>query len=655
MTPTMHGGAAREPEEAFSRLTPAQANFLREWNDTGSAYPRDETIPALFEQEARRSPGSIALVSAAQESTLTYDALNRRANQLAHHLRDLGVRPETRVAIHLERSFEMIVAMLAVLKAGGAYVPLDPRLPLKRTSFLLEDSGPSVVLSREALADTLPATWVPLVCLDSDADVIARQSEENPPRSVSALGMAHVLYTSGSTGEPKGVAVVHRGVVRLVRGTGYARFGPEEVFLQAAPVSFDASTFEIWGALLNGGRLVVLSAQTPGLDDLAEAIARHGVTTLWLTAGLFHLAVDERLRDLKPLRQLLAGGDVLSASRVRNALRELPGCALINGYGPTESTTFSACHAIRELAADAATVPIGRPISNTQIYLLDAERRWVPPGEAGEVYIGGDGLARGYWNRPQLTAESFVESPFDAAPEARLYRTGDLARLCPDGNLEFLGRRDQQIKVQGFRVELSEIETALQRHPAVSANVVEARATASGGRRLVAYVVLREDRAYDDGGLRAFLQQELPEYMVPAAFVKLSSLPLTANGKVDRRALPEPGRNAAGTGSPPRSSMEESIAQVWRSVLDLEVIDCDENFFDLGGSSLLLIEAHARLQKGLARGLPLTTLFEYPTVCSLARALDGGADSEKALRALRERVRNRHRLSDSVPAREAVS
>ena len=650
MTP-MHGLATREPEEAFSRLTPAEADFLREWNDTGSAYPRDETIPALFEQVARRSPGAIALVSADQGSTLTYDALNRRANQLAHHLRNLGVRPEMRVVIHLERSFDAIVAMLAVLKAGAAYVPLDPHLPLKRTAFLLEDSGPSVVVSRAALADTLPATWVPLVCLDSDADTIARQSEENPLRSVSALGLAHILYTSGSTGEPKGVAVVHRGVVRLVRGAGYARLGPEEVFLQAAPISFDASTFEIWGPLLNGGRLVVVSALVPGLDDLAEAIARHGVTTLWLTAGLFHLAVDQRLRELKPLRQLLAGGDVLSPCRVRSALQELPGCALINGYGPTESTTFAACHAIRDLAPDAATVPIGRPISNTRIYLLDEERRWVPPGEQGEVYIGGDGLARGYWNRADLTAASFVESPFDAEPEARLYRTGDLARLDSEGNLEFLGRRDQQIKVQGFRVELSEIETALQRHPAVSGNVVEARATASGGRRLVAYVVLRGDGACDDAGLRSFLQQELPEYMVPAAFVTLPALPLTANGKVDRRALPEPGRSGVPTVSPPRSAMEESIAQVWRSVLEVDAIDCDENFFDLGGSSLLLIEAHARLQKLLARRLPITALFEHPTVRSLARALDGDEDSEKSLRALRERVRDRQRRADPVSAR----
>ncbi len=655
MTPQAAGGDAKSANPAFSRLTPEEARFVQAWNDTRRDYPRDETIPALFEREVRRSPGATALVSAEDGRTLTYDALNRRANQLARHLRDLGVRPEMRVAIHLERSFDAVVSMLAILKAGGAYVPLDPRLPLKRASHVLEDSGASVVLSVEPLADALPAVWARLICLDSDAGAIARQSDANPPRAGSALGLAHILYTSGSTGAPKGVAVVHRGVVRLVRGTDFAHLGPDEVFLQAAPLSFDASTFEIWGALLNGGRLVILSAQTPGLDDLAEAIRAHAVTTLWLTAGLFHLAVDQRLSDLKPLRQLLAGGDVLSPPRVRRVLEEIPGCALVNGYGPTESTTFAACHVIRSLPASAATVPIGRPIANTQIYLLDSERRWVPPGETGELYIGGDGLARGYWNSPERTAESFVKSPFDAEADARLYRTGDLARLLPDGNLEFLGRADHQIKVQGFRVELSEIESALARHAAVSCNVVDARQTSAGGQRLVAYVVLRPGEEASDAELRAFLQQELPEYMVPPAFVRLSSLPLTGNGKVDRRALPEPVGASAGTASPPRSMTEETIAQVWRSVLDLEAIDCDENFFDLGGNSLLLIDAHARLQKLLAISMPITTLFEYPTVRSLARSLASGPAPDESLQALRERVRQRRQVCDRRPTPEPAS
>jgi amino acid adenylation domain-containing protein len=643
MNPATPNPSARRPEHAFSRLTPEQASFLRQWNDTARDYPRDATIPALFEEQARRRPEAVALVWAPDGATWTYDALNQRANRLAHRLEQFGVRSEARVALRLDRSIDMIVAMLAVLKAGGAYVPLDPSLPLKRTAFLLEDAGPSVIVTTEALADGLPATWLPIVSLDSDAGEIARQSQENLPPAASPLGLAHILYTSGSTGEPKGVAVLHRGVVRLVRGTDYAGFGEDEVFLQAAPASFDASTFEIWGPLLNGGRLVVLPAGTPSLDAFAAAIRRHGVTTLWLTAGLFHLAVDERLEDLKPLRQLLAGGDVLLPTQVRRVLRDIPSCRLINGYGPTEGTTFSACHRIERLEPDAATVPIGRPIAQTQIYLLDEEGRWVPPGETGELFIGGDGVARGYWNRPQLTAETFVESPFDAEPGARLYRTGDLARLRPDGTLEFLGRRDQQIKLQGFRVELSEVEAALARHPAVAQAAADARTSVSGSRRLVAYVVLGKDGTCDEGVLRAFLQRELPDYMIPGSFVFLPSLPLTANGKIDRRSLPDPGRAVAEKTAVPGSAMEESIAAVWRDVLGLPAMDLDGNFFDLGGSSLLLIEAHSRLQKRLGRSLPITALFESPTVRALARSLGGDTAPYEALRSLRERIRNRRR------------
>lgn len=650
MTPASDRDAAARREHALSRLKPAEAEFLRDWNSTSVPYPREATIGSLFEEQAARTPDAVALVAATGDAAWTFDALNRSANRLAHHLKSFGVRPETRVALHLNRSPELIVAILAVLKSGGACVPLDPQLPFKRAAFVLADASPAVVVSRERLAGGLPTTAAGLICVDSDAGAIADCTDSNPPDTGSATGLAQILYTSGSTGEPKGVAVIHRGVVRLVKGAGYARFGPDEVFLQAAPASFDASTFEIWGSLLNGGRLVVLETPTPGLDDIAEAVARQGVTTLWLTAGLFHLAVDKRLRDLRPLRRLLAGGDVLSVPRVRAALQGLPDCALVNGYGPTEGTTFSACHSIRNLAESASSVPIGRPIANTHIYLLDGEGCCVPPGEEGEIYIGGDGLARGYWNRAALTAESFIESPFEDSSEARLYRTGDLARIGPDGLLEFLGRRDQQVKLQGYRVELGEIEAVLLRHAGVAGGVVEARATASGTRRLVAYVVPRQNGACDDGGLRAYLQRELPDYMVPAAFVKLRELPLTANGKVDRRALPEPSFGGTGAGEPPRTETEAAIAQVWSAVLEIEAVDCDGNFFDLGGSSLMLIEAHARLQSRLARDLSITDLFEHPTVRALARAIDGSAGSQKSLRALRDRVRSR---AGADPAPEA--
>ncbi|MEO8429875.1 MAG: non-ribosomal peptide synthetase [Acidobacteriota bacterium] len=624
----------------FSRLTPAQELFVREWNDTRTEYPRDETIAGLFEEVVRDHPASPALVSAADGRSLSYDDLNRRANRLAHHFKRVGLGEGALVAIQLERSFDMIVAMLAALKAGCGYVPLDPRLPLKRISRLLEDARPAMVVTVEELSDALPAS-TRLVCLDTDARAITRESDANPARAGSALAVAHVLYTSGSTGEPKGVAVVNRGVIRLVRGTSYAAFGAGETFLQAAPVSFDASTFEIWGALLHGARLVLLPPGAAGLDEIVGAVRDHAVTTLWLTAGLFHLVVEERLAGLRDLRTLLAGGDVLSPARVREARRGLPECALVNGYGPTESTTFAACHRVQDLPAGASRVPIGRPIANTRIHLLDPDGRWVPPGEPGEVFIGGDGLARGYWNRPELTAASFVEDPFAEAEGGRLYRTGDLALLRPDGELEFLGRRDEQVKVHGFRVEPGEVEAALDAHSAVLRSAVAARDAASGARSLSAWIVLRPGAACADGELRAFLQESLPDYMVPARFVRVPGLPLTENGKVDRRALPDPQPEAAAASSPPRSVLEESVSRVWSSVLGVESVDCEANFFDLGGSSLLLIAAQARLEASLGRMVPIMWLFEHPTVRTLAAAIASGSDGGARARALEERLRRR--------------
>jgi amino acid adenylation domain-containing protein len=642
---------SRDP---FARLSPAETRFVREWNDTRVDYPRDRTIPGLFEDEVRRRGDGIALRSAAAEGSLTYDALNRRANRLAGHLRGLGAAEGSVVVIDLERSFDLIVAMLAVLKAGAAFAPLEPGVPLKRASHLLHDLRPAAIVTRESLADLLPATWSPVVCVDADASSIARQSDENPSRSEDPLALAQVLHTSGSTGEPKGVEVVHRGVVRLVKGARYARFGPDETFLQAAPASFDASTFEIWGALLNGGTLVVLPPGTPGLDDLGAAIRDFGVTTLWLTAGLFHLAVQERPAHLRPLRRLIAGGEALSPARVRDALRELPDCVLVNGYGPTESTTFAACHVITSLDSGCSSVPIGRPISNTRIHVLDPDGRWAPPGETGEIFIGGDGLARGYWRRPELTAAAFVESPF-GRPGERLYRTGDLGRLRADGALEFLGRFDRQVKVRGFRIEPAEIEAALERHPDVSQCLVDASADAGGTKTLTAWVVPRREEGAAEAELRKFLRAELPEHLVPAAFVRLPALPLTPNGKVDREALPDPRRSVDATSPPPSSGMEDLVAEIWRDVLGVDAIDCDANFFDAGGSSLLLIEAHAKLQSRLGAPLSITALFEHPSVRALARSLAVRRDAVEDVRTVRERVRRRREGTEARRATELSS
>jgi amino acid adenylation domain-containing protein len=594
--------------------------LLVEWNDTAAPYAADKTIHELFEQRAQRTPDALALVFGHER--ISYQELNARANQLAHHLRSLGVGAEVLVGLCLERSMEMVVGLLAILKAGGAYVPLDPTYPVGRLSFMMEDARVPVLITQEHLLDALPAGWAQVVLVDEEAELIAAHSTGNPQAGVSAEGAAYVIYTSGSTGTPKGVATTHRGVVRLVRGSAFASFSPAEVFLQLAPVSFDASTFEVWGALLNGASLVVMPPHVPSLEELAAAIRDYRVTTLWLTAGLFHLMVDEQPEALGGLRQLLAGGDVLSAPHVTKALAHLgTGARLVNGYGPTEGTTFACCHVMHagEAFSAGVSVPIGRPIANTTVYLLDAWLNPVVVGVTGQLYIGGDGLARGYLGRPGLTAERFIPHPYAETAGERLYATGDLARQRPGGEIEFLGRIDMQVKVSGFRVELPEVEAALAGHPGVGEAVVVALEVEGGGKRLVAYVTAR-GQGTGAGELRAHLRNWLPEYMVPSAFVELDEMPLTPNGKVDRRALPSPDRaqlDLEHAYAPPTTDSERALAEIWAEVLGLSQVGVDDNFFELGGDSIRSIQVRAKAQN---RGLDFSVqqLFEHQTIRELA-------------------------------------
>jgi amino acid adenylation domain-containing protein len=442
----------------------------------------------LFEEQVERTPDAVALVFEAEQ--LTYRELNARANQLAHYLRARGVCAEVLVGICVDRSLEMIVGLLGILKAGGAYLPLDSSYPRERLSLMLGDGEMRVLLTltQEHLRDQLPTQDAETISLDSQWEAIARESDENPDNLCAPENLAYVMYTSGSTGHPKGVCIQHRGVVRLVTNTNYAEFGPEEVFLQFAPLSFDASTFEIWGSLLNGAKLTVMPPGLASLSELGEVIKRSRVTTIWLTAGLFHRMVEARLESLRGVRQLMAGGDVLSVWHVEKVARELSGCQLINGYGPTENTTFTACYRVKPGEHFDSSVPIGFPISNSQVYILDEEMKAAPGGLSGEIYIGGDGLARGYLNDASLTAEKFVPGPF-GAPGSRLYRTGDRGRYLADGRVEFLGRLDQQVKIRGFRIEPGEIEAVLERHPAVRDCVVIASEDQTGDQRLVAYIV----------------------------------------------------------------------------------------------------------------------------------------------------------------------
>jgi amino acid adenylation domain-containing protein len=616
---TLLEGVATDPAcrvSALPLLDPAEAHqLLFDWNATATSYPRDQSVNACFEGQVDSTPGAIALV--ADGVSMTYDVLDRRANRLAHHLRALGVGPDRVVGVWMVRSAEMIVAQLAILKAGGAYAPFDVQAPEARLAAMIEIAGIELVLTSGRMRMPLGSLGARAACLDVDSDEIQRRPDSRPGVSPPAEGLACVMFTSGSTGEPKGVAVPHRGIVRLVRSAAYAEFGADEVFLHLSAPSFDASTFEVWGALLNGGRLALAPPGVPSVADIGTLVRRHGVTTLWLTAGLFQEMVDHGLEDLRPLRRLLAGGDVLSPAHVHRVLAALPGLRLVNGYGPTEGTTFTCCHTITAPPGPGCTVPIGRPIANTRVYVLDRHLQPVPIGVPGELWLGGDGLALGYIGRPQLTAERFQRVRLGPGLEERLYRTGDLVRWLRDGTLEFWGRLDDQLKVRGYRVEPGEIEAVLTRHPKVSGAAVVARPVDGGERRLVAYIV--GEGAIDPGALREFVALALPEYMVPALFVAVDRLPLAVNGKVDRGALPEPERPTTALQPPvaPRDELERRLVGIWRDVLAVP-LGVRDSFFDLGGHSLLAVRLFARLEAELGIDLPLATLFEAPTIERLA-------------------------------------
>jgi amino acid adenylation domain-containing protein len=627
------------PEERISDLPilagSESQQLLVEWNSTDREFPREQCVQQLFEAQVSRSPDSVAFVYENQQ--LTYGELNARANQLAHYLCRLGVGNEIPVGICMERSWEMVVAVLGVLKAGGAYVPLDPSHPRTRLAFVMEDAGISVLLTQERLVADLPEIGARVVCFDSEWKAIVGESEANPLIVTKPENLAYEIYTSGSTGRPKGVQVCHQSVVNFLNSMReLPGLTERDILLAVTTLSFDIAGLELYLPLSVGARVVLagteVAADGPRLLELLENCRP---TVMQATPATWRLLLEAGWRDGGGLK-ILCGGEAMSRDLADQLLNRA--FSVWNMYGPTETTIWSA---IQRVAPGQGSVFVGRPIDNTQIYILDSYFKPVPVGVPGELCIGGAGVARGYKNRPELVAQQFIPNPFSGDPGARLYRTGDLARYHVDGNIEFLGRIDHQVKIRGFRIELGEIEMVLRRHPVIS-HVVVVDKEVFGDKRLIGYVVPKGEVAPNAGELKEFLRTTVPEYMVPSAFVFLQALPLTPNGKLDRKALPDPkdwgeGGSGAGEYVSPRTAMEQSIAEVWQEVLGVERVSAHDNFFDLGGHSLLSLKVITRIEEKIGqrihpREMILQTLGQIALVCEQRASAVQEPSSNRRLR-----------------------
>jgi amino acid adenylation domain-containing protein/non-ribosomal peptide synthase protein (TIGR01720 family) len=641
---TLLESVINQPEAAIGELEILSANeqhqLLIEFNNTQTEYPKHQCIHQLFEDWAAKTPEQIAVVF--EDQQLTYAQLNARANQLAHHLQALGVGRETIVALCVDRSLEMLVGLLGILKAGGAYLPLDPILPDERLAFMVKDAGASVILTQQHLAQRLSKPSTSIVCLDANREEIARQPEENPHSDVTPENLVYVIYTSGSTGKPKGVAIEHRQLLNYLHGI-LARLDLPigSSFATVSTIAADLGNTAIFPALCTGGCLHVISQErATNPEALAEYCEYHAIDCLKIVSShLNALLSAAHPEKIMPRKRLILGGEALSWQLVEKIRQYAPNCQILNHYGPTETTIGVLTYPVRDesMRHQSETVPLGRAIANTQVYILRPNLRPVPIGVPGELYIGGDSLARGYLNQPELTSERFIRNPFSIQEKAedgrqkaegsvqnpqssRLYKTGDLARYLPNGNIEFLGRIDHQVKIHGFRIELSEIESVLSQHPAIRETIVLAREDEPDKKRLVAYMVPNGQFEFSVSDLRNFLKEKLPEYMIPSAFVRLKALPLTPNGKVDRQALPAPDSikpELEGRFVAPRTPVEETIARIWTQVLGRDKVGIYDNFFELGGDSIASIQIVARLNQA---GLQLTPkqMFEYPTVAGLA-------------------------------------
>jgi len=620
--------------------------LLVEWNDTAADYPRDECIHQLFEAQAARTPEAVAVVF--EDRQLTYGELDARANRLAHHLIALGIGPETLVGVCLERSPALIVGLLGILKAGGAYVPLDPNYPPARLAFMLADTQAPVLLTQEALLGQLPSFEGHILCLDRDWDAIAGKPDSDPPCRTTAENLAYVIFTSGSTGEPKGTLLPHATLVNLM--TWHGQGASDGRVAQFTSISFDVSLQEMFDALLSGKTLFIVDDATrlqPA--KLAAFLHEQAITDVFVPNVVLEYlaeAVIQARQQLPALAHIYQAGEALTITPVvREFFNSHPACRLHNHYGPAESHVVTAATLPRDPKRWPHRPVIGAPISNTHIYIVDRNLKPMPVGAAGELCIGGDGLARGYLNRPDLTAEKFIPDPFSGVAGARLYRTGDLARYRSDGNIEFLGRLDDQVKIRGFRIEPGEIEAVLGDHPAVRQAVVQVREDTPGDKRLVAYVVPADPAFSDTEPLRALVRERLPHSMRPAAFMVLDALPLTANGKIDHKALPAPdGQAYASVYEAPVGEIETTLAEIWAQVLQLDKVGRHDNFFELGGHSLLATQVVSRTKYKFNFDIALEIIFDVSTVKQFAEYINvietlHNVDEKRESKTLVEKIR----------------
>ncbi|MGV2831536.1 amino acid adenylation domain-containing protein, partial [Myxosarcina sp. GI1(2024)] len=629
-------GIVAQPEKRLSDLPlltePERQTLLVNWNDTTANYPQDKYIHQLFEAQVEKTPDTVAVVF--EDEQLTYCELNARANQLAHYLQQRGVKPEIKVGICVERSLEMVIGLLAILKAGGAYVPIDPNYPQERLTYMLSDSQPGVLLTQQDLLESLLEHQARVFCLDTDWQQISNNSTENPVSKITIDNLAYIIYTSGSTGKPKGAMNAHSGILnRLLWMQDTYQLTSDDAVLQKTPFSFDVSVWEFFWTLIAGARLII--AQPEGHKDpsyLIDLISQQQVTTLHFVPSMLQVFLEaEGVEQCQSLARVIASGEALPAQLQQRFFERLD-TRLDNLYGPTEAAIDVTYWQCQQDNPNQKTVPIGRPIANIQTYLLDSSLNPVSVGVTGEVYLGGIGVGRGYLSRPDLTAEKFIPHPF-GQEASRLYKTGDLARYLPNGEIEYISRIDNQVKVRGFRIELGEIEAAITRHPAVRETVVIVREDLANSQQIVAYVVAQQEQTLTISDLRKLLESKLPSYMVPAAFVTLETLPLTPNGKVDRKALPAPSILRTEADFVPASTpIENLLAGIWAEILNLEKVGINHNFFELGGHSLIATRVISQIRQVFETELPLRSLFERPTIAGLAQEIEQAIKSDSGIK-----------------------